>query len=320
MYKLIEVSKRFKKAIYAPSRQCKARVRFEILDTEAFKDNSKMVSSESVISRKEQLTNKIRQMSSRFAVLEKDYLKLDGTFVLPPLLAEDDYELGWWSDNLCDSKGYFNPYETLEFTFTEEHSSMGLTIYFDTLNDEYATDFDVDVYDLANELIVHNAVVNNADSRYIYMNRLANYAKIIITIKKWSTGFRRAKIVEVDFGVIKEYTGDNLIKLNMLQELKTTSDTIPAGEFKFIIDNSSKEFNMLNPQGFYEFLQQGQECFTEVGVETEKGIEFVQLGKHYLKDWQSDEGALTTTFIARDIIDNLSGVEIENKIARNISL
>lgn len=319
---MIQVSNKYKKSVYALSRTTKAKVRFEILDTEAFKDNLKTVSSEAIISRKGQLTNKIRTMTGKYATFEKDYLKLDGSFVLSPKTNEvEQAELGWWSGDLCDGNGVFNPYQTIEFNFNEEHSSMGLTLYFDTHNKEYATEFDIDVYGATEEVIKQESIVNNSDSRYIYVSQLENYKRIVITIKKWSKGHRRAKVVEVDFGVIKEYEDNSLIRLNILQELKNTSETLPSDELRFTVDNSSKEFNVLNPNGFYEFLQQGQECFAEIGVELDNGeVEYVQVGKYYLKQWQSDEGTLTTTFTARNILDSLSNTEIENSMVRAVTL
>ncbi|MBU3208683.1 hypothetical protein KPL28_03405 [Clostridium algidicarnis] len=318
---MLEVSSKFKKAVYAPARTCSAKVRFEILDTTAFNDNTKTVSSEAAISRKDQLTNKVRSMTNKYAVFEKDYLKLDGSFIIPPKPSEMiDSELGWWSDNLCDGEGVFNPHEVLEFNFTNGHSSAGMTIYFDILNNEYATNFDIDVYGTTG-LIKHYSIVNNTDSRYIYISQLSDYKRIAITIKKWSKGYRRVKITEVDFGIIKEYTDSNLIKLNVLQEINTTSSTLPSDELKFTVDNSNREFNVLNPTGFYAYLQQGQECFVDIGVMLEdETIEYIPIGKHYLKQWQSDEGTLTTTFTARDVIDRLSNTEVENNIARNITL
>lgn len=322
MYKLIQVSNKFKKAVYALARATKAKVRFEILDTNAFKNNIKVVTGEAVISRKEQLTNKIRVMSSKYATLEKDYFKLDSSFLLPPRANElESAELGWWSNNLCDSNGLFTPFQVIEFYFSTEYSSMGLTLYFDILNNEYATEFDIDVYSATNELFKHDSMIGNTDSRYIYISQLSNYKKIVITIKKWSKAYRRAKVVEVDFGVIKEYEDNNLIRMNILQELNSTSQTLPAAELKFTVDNSNREFNVLNPNGFYEFLQQGQECLAEIGVELDNGdVEYVQVGKYFLKQWQSDEGSLTTTFTVRDILDSLSNNEIENTFERNINL
>ena len=319
---MIPVSSKFKKAVYAPTRTAKAKIRFEILDLTAFKDNAKTVSSEAVISRKEQLTNKIRSMSGKFAVFEKDYLKLDGSFIIPPKPNEMiNGELGWWSNSLCDDNGAFNPYQVLEFNFSKEHSSAGLTLHFDILNNEYPVEFDIDVYGTAGELIKHDSIVNNNKSIYVYIAQLSNYKKIIITIKKWCKGYRRSKVVEIDFGIIKEYEDSDLIKVNVLQELNPTSSTFPADELKFTVDNSTKEFNILNPQGFYNFLKEGQECFVDMGVELESGeVEYAQVGKYYLKLWQSDEGALTTTFTARDILDSLSNTEVENTSTRDITL
>lgn len=319
---MIQTSDEFKKAVYAPSRMIKAKVRFEILDTGAFRDNTKVVTSEAVISHTSQLTNKIRKMSSNYTVLEKDYLKLDGSFVLPPHANEMvNSELGWWSNILCDNSGIFTPYQVLEFDFTKEHSSMGLTIYFDILNNEYASDFDIDVFGTSGNTIKHEAITNNTNSRYIYISQLSNYVKITITIKKWCKPYRRAKVVEVDFGIIKEYDGSTLINMNLLQEVDTTSGTVPADEFKFTVDNSSKEFNVLNPKGFYKFLQQGQEVFAEMGAELDNGeVEFIQAGKYFLKEWQSDEGTLTATFTARDILDSLSDTEVENTAVKNTTL
>ncbi|WP_102400213.1 hypothetical protein [Haloimpatiens massiliensis] len=318
---MITVSKEFKKAVYAPTRSCKAKIRFEILDITAFKDNTKTVSSEASISRKDQLTNKIRKMSNKYAVFEKDYLKLDGSFIIPPKTNEMlDTELGWWSNALSDVNGIFNPYQVLEFNFSQEHSSAGITLYFDMLSSEYATNFDIDVYG-ATGLIKHDSIVNNYNSVYVYISQLSNYKRIVITIKKWCKGYRRVKITEVDFGIIKEYTDSNLIKMNVLQELNPTSSALPADELKFTIDNSNKEFNVLNPSGFYNFLKEGQECFPEIGVELESGeIEYIPVGKFYLKNWQSDEGTLTTTFTARDILDSLSNDEIENANTRDTTL
>ena len=318
---MIKVSKNFKEAVYAPTRKTTAKVSFEILDNEAYNDNTSTVTSEAPISRKNQLTNKIRNMNHKYATFERDYFKLDGSFYIPPKPHEGDSELGWWSGDICDEEGNFSPYQVLEFNFTEEHNSMGLTITFDVLANEYASDFDIEVYRLDGTLIHKETVIDNDKATYVLVKGLDNYGKIVITIKKWAKPFRRVKITEVDFGIIQEYNDDNLIKMNVLQEIDPISSTLPADEIRFAVDNSDKSFNVLNPEGFYRFLQQGQECFAEIGVELKNGtIEYVPIGKFYLREWQSDEGTLTTTFTARDILDSLSNVEIENNVARDITL
>ncbi|WP_438312212.1 hypothetical protein [Sporosarcina sp. FA9] len=309
---MIEVSPEFKQAVYSPIRKTAAKVSFEILDNEAYEDNTSVVSSEAEISRKDQLTNKIRSMSHKYATFEQDYFKLDGSFRIPPRPEEDDNELGWWSDELCGADGIFAVPQTAEFTFLEEHNSMGLTIHFDEKTKEYASDFDIDVYDLNNSLIAHTSVVNNTRTTYVWIHGLDNYGKIVVTIKKWAMPFRRARIVEIDFGIIKEYEGDKLIKVNLIEQMNVVGDTLPANEIKFTIDNSSREFNILNPDGFYRFLKDRQELSLSIGVEiSDDDFEYINIEKYFLTDWQSDEGALTSTFTARNILELLEQKEYE---------
>lgn len=307
---MIKVSRQFKEAVYAPTRRTTAKVSFEILDNEAYNDNTSTVTSEAPISRKDQVTNKIRNMSHKYATFERDYFRLDGSFYIPPKPNEGDSELSWWSGDICDEEGIFNPYQVLEFNFTEEHNSMGLTITFDTMANEYAKDFDIEVYRLDDTLIYKEEVIGNDKATYVMVHGLDNYGKIRLIIKKWAKPYRRARVTEVDFGVIKDYEDDKLIKLNIIEEMNIISDKIPSNEIRFTIDNSSKEFNILNPEGFYRFLKERQEVKASIGVEvTENEFEFIPMGKFYLTDWQSDEGALTTTFIARDIFELLENKE-----------
>ncbi len=318
---MIEVSQAYKQAIYAPTRKTTAKVTFEILDNEAYDDNTSFVTGEAPISRKSQLTNKVRTMTHKYATFERDYWKLDGSFYIPPLPGEDDSELGWWSDAICNADGVFSPHQIVEFTFGEEHNSMGITITFDPMAKEYASDFDIDVYRLDDTLIQSEQVVGNTSPVYVMIHGLDNYGKIVITIKKWAKPYRRARITEVDFGVIKEYQNDKLIKLNILEEMNIVGDNLPANELKFTVDNSSREFNILNPEGFYRFFKEWQEVLASIGIEVaEDEFEYLPFKKYYLTDWQSDEGALTTTFTARNIFEKLEQEEYEYAGVGTISL
>lgn len=309
---MMEVSNRFKQSVYEPIRKASAKVSFEILDNEAYNDNTSTVSPEALISRKEQLTNKIREMTHKYATFERDYWKLDGSFHIPPE-SEDDSELGWWSGLISDENGMFSDPQVIEFVFGESHNSMGLTITFDPLTNEYASDFDIDVYNESDILTNHISVTSNTENMYVWKEGLDHYKRIVITIKKWAKPFRRARVTEVDFGIIQEYQGDKLIKLNIIEEMNVVGDTLPSNEIKFTIDNSDREFNILNPQGYYRFLKERQEINASIGIEIAEDVfEYIHFRKFYLSDWQSDEGALTTTLTARNIFDLLETKEYIN--------
>ena len=127
---MAEVSNLYKLKIYAPERTIQAKVSFEILDVEAYEDASFTVTNEAPISRLSQSINKIRTMTHKYATFERDYFKLDGSFYIPPYENEGDSELGWWSDSISDENGYYVVNPIMTFTFTEPHSSIGLTLHF----------------------------------------------------------------------------------------------------------------------------------------------------------------------------------------------
>ena len=305
------VSDNFKSAVYSTTRKTAARVRFEVLDNAAYDDiTASTVTSEASISRKDQLTNKSRSMAHRYATFEPDYWLLDGSFHLPPDDGGNE-EMGWWSGALCGADRVFSPYQVLQFSFSEQHNSMGMTITFDPMTGECAADFDITVYRGAT-VVYTLSVTGNDLPKYVLKQGLDNYDKIVVTLKKWAKPYRRVRVTEIDFGVVQDYEGDMLIKVDITEQMAVVGDTLPANEIRFTVDNSSREFNILNPEGFYRFLKERQEVFASLAVEVLPGyFEYVQGGKFYLADWQSNEGALTTTFTARDALDILEQYEYQ---------
>lgn len=325
---MVPVSKEYKREIYTQTkgRTIEARVRFEIVDDEAYKDVSTILPPTAPLSplANEQIVNRVRAIQEKYATFEKDYFKLDGSLKIPPTSQEvidNNIEIGYWSYDIANEVGVFEDSLKLEFSFAEKHNSIGLTIYFDTSNDEYATEFDVFIY--SDSTVVHEFNIrNNTKSRYTLIENLKDYNRIEVIIKEWSKPFRRCKITEIDFGVVYEYTDDELIKLNILQELDPISEKLPSDEVKFTIDSSDKLFNPLNSEGIYEFLRKGQNVFVEMRLELFHGyFEVIPVGKYYLSKWRSDEGTLTSTFTARDIFDVLGDRDVaENKVKQDITL
>lgn len=309
------VSTVFEESIYAPSRQTTAKVIFEMVDVGAYGDAFvTALTSEAAISRVKQVVDRKREISRKYATFEPDYFILDGSMSIPPKPNEGTFELGFWSEDICDETGTF-PYVTqpaVQITFSEPRSSVGLTITFDTAANEYASIFTVLVYAAGDNLIRADRIVKNTDVIYLYEKNLSNYVKIEILVEKWTKGNRRARIVEVDFGLIQEYTGKELINLNVIEEVDLIGSTVPSNELSFTLDNQSRVFDILNPQGIYAFISPKQQVRAYIGLkigEGENDYEFVSVGKYYLTEWQNNEGALTTTFTAHDIFNILETIE-----------
>lgn len=312
------VSNEYKQAIYAPIRQTKGRVTFDISDVTARGDvNDISVTQQAIISNKQQLINQKREQSINLATWEPNRFKLDGSFSFADDDMENNGELGFVSEILCNEQGAYPLNPTLIFTFNEPHSSMGITITFDPINDEYATEFMINAYDSFNNLILTEHVEDNDLFQVATIGQFFLYEKVEIIIKKWNKPYRRCRVVEVDFGIVKVYTDNHLIKMDLVEDMDIITKTLPAGEFKFTVENSKKDFNILNPDGFHKFLQERQLVTPEVGVVIGTSTEYIRLGKFYLMDWISDEGTLTSTFTARNIIDIIASYDYENLVPKS---
>lgn len=321
---MIDVSLKYKNKIYTQNsaRHFKGEVRFELLDIDAYRDatlNRLTDDDEAPISRINQLIDKRRVMSHKYATFEKDYFKLDGSFVIPPKVDESDSKVGWWSRDLSAADRTFQVPVGFVVVFTESHNSAGLTISFSELTNEYATDFVVQVFDNNHTPIVVKHVVGNESPTYVLEDNLDNYYLIVVEILKWSHPFRRAKVTAIDFGVIKTFKDSDLISFSVIEEINVTGDSLPANELRFTVDNSDRRYNILNPEGHYRFLMERQEVWATLSLEVEpNNYETINMGKFYLKEWKSDEGALTTTFTAFDIFDILEDIMYIGNGATNL--
>lgn len=300
------VSEGFKAAILAAERQCLPRLTFEVIDRESQLNNSKSASSESVISRIDQATDGVRD-SKRYATFEPGRWPLNGSVALPPALDElPEAQVGWWSDNLCDENGIFSNPETLDIVFAQAANLIGVSITFDPAFDECAKDFALTVYDANNSEIHIENVINNRLARFVLEQGLQGVKRISVAISTWSVGYRRARVLEVDFGIVYVYGAGDMTDLNVLREVDLLSESLPAGELKYVLDNQAKRFSVFGPSGAYHGLQKRQPVKAELGAEVDGQTEFVPVGMYYLTDWASDEEAMTASFTARDRLDWLS--------------
>ena len=311
---MINVSSKYKNKVYTQdsARHFKGAVLLEFLDINAYGDatlNGLADNDEAPISRINQLIDKRRVMSHKYATFEKDYFKLDGSFVVPPKIDEGNSKVGWWSRDLCNSDGIFTTPVGFAVVFTEGHSSAGLTLSFSELTNEYATDFIIRVFDNNHTPILVKHVVDNKNTTYVLEDSLDNYYLVVVEILKWSHPFRRAKVTAIDFGIILTFRDRDLISFTVTEEINVTGDSLPANELRFTVDNSDRRYNILNPEGHYRFLMERQEVWATLSLEVEpNNYETINMGKFYLKEWKSDEGALTTTFTAFSVFDILENI------------
>lgn len=312
------VSTSYKNNIYAPSRMIKAKVAFDILDKTIEQDTTTIsVTSEFALSFAGQLMDRKRENTYNLATLELNRFKLDGSFSFADDNLANNQHVGWVSGILSDGSSVFSPYQTLTFSFGTTHTSAGITILWDPINGEHATEFDVKAYNTSNVITLTKNITGNSQAISVVEGDFANYKKIEIVIKKWSKPYQRARATEVAFGLSKVFSDDNLIKVSLIEDMDLTSGTVPLSEIKVTVDNSNREFNILNPNGLYKNLQERQNIALELGLDANGTTEYIPMGTFLLREWISEEGSMTTTFTARSFLEIMDDYEYENLTAKS---
>lgn len=200
-------------------------------------------------------------------------------------------QVGYLSSSISNSQGVFNNIPCLVFNFSQTHSSIGLSLEFD---EEYPTSLTIKYYDLSGN-VLSNETISSNKKNLVYGKSVQNYKKIEIYFNSTLHPYRRARLYSAIFGIIQTYTDEELINLNVTRETSLANENqVPVSTCEFTIDNSDKSFNIINPNGVYEFLQTKQLIKTKVGVYFDDGsVEYVDTGKYYLNEWKSD-GTLAT--------------------------
>lgn len=238
-----------------------------------------------------------------YASYEPNRSKLDGSFALLPSAPYGD--VGWWSSQLSDASTREFTDLKVTFQFSQNHSSVGFTIYWARITEEWAEDFDIVYYDESGVVLETVSVTGNTETLYVSEIGVANYRKIELLIYKWSTAGRRARIIEVEFGIIKEYSRrlQNLSEASVSEVLDRSNLKIISRKLDFRIDNTNDVYNMLNPTGIYQYLQQNQEIEAYAGFKIGGTVEYVPMGIYFLSSWETTETGLFATFTAYDILE-----------------
>ncbi len=291
---------------YPDQRWTNIKIDFKVVDTDANMDATIATTTEAAISKKEQTVDESDGMTDKIGTLEDMYFLLDGTFTFPD--EEDNGQVGWWSSGISDATGAFSTPEVLTFTFTKDHSSVGFTVNFDDKTGEIAEDFTIEVFNSSLVLMDSISVVGNTLVKYEADLPVDGYRSIAMTVTKTSNPYRRVRISEFVFGIVKPFDGSNLVDVSLLYSVDRIQDSQPSHEAVITIDNSNHEYNFINPASIYRYLQEGQTINVKMEI-GQTSTETVNMGTFYYTEATAADGGMTAKITANDklfLLDNSS--------------
>jgi hypothetical protein len=260
-------------------------------------------------------------MGQKFTTLERDFWILDGTF---PLMEAEDvkkYQSGYWSDSISDANGDFAVPPTLVFSWEHNRSSIGFTIFFDDKSGEYPSRFMVRSFDYAGQITAEGVFENDGISRLVEF-QAPDYRHLAIYFLKTKNPYRRVRVTEVVFGLVKYFDDNNISNATLIQEVSLASENLPVTEFTFTTDNSDRLWNIANPKGIFNFLQNYHPLDVTFSINGEN----VYMGAFYFNNVTAEDNALTAKINCADKIywlDNavFTGTTTANRtLADTISL
>lgn len=143
-----------------------------------------------------QVTDGIYEPSGLFLSLD-GYSVLDGSYTFAPSTIEDG-EMGWWGFKLSDANGNFSvPYPTLNIKCFPKIVS-DLKVNGDIARYEYPVNFDVNVYDIDNNIIGSTSIIDNTlvERDILITETLPTAVRIELIVKKWNLPNAQVKILE----------------------------------------------------------------------------------------------------------------------------
>lgn len=281
---------------YRPVRHVGIGIKLSVIDMTARPGASAVVSSVGTLDMPGQTFDEVTDVSGKYATLEPDYWALDGSFSYVP----DDLQtvqVGWWDSVLSNGDGNFETPPWVRYNFSGPVSTIGWGLYFDEAGNQYPTRVRVTVYGSDGGVIAVQEF--EGDSPVLYMPyQLADYYAVRFDFLSTSEPYRRIRLIEAEFGLSEILDANTIGKASFSYGVDLVSDAIPSRQLEFTFDNSDKKYNLLDPAGIYEYLQEGQRISANLIIDGEK----VFMGSFYFTSASADSNVLVPRIQANDVI------------------
>lgn len=251
---------------------------------------------------------------NKYGTLESEQWLMDGSFSFFPEVPEQ-YFWGLWSTTQSDKNGVFADPPVLDITFTQDHSSSGLTLHFYIPTDDWASRIKIQWFSQDGGLISTALFYPDAVDYYC-AKKVENYRRIRIHFLETNHPGRYLKLAGIDYGVYLHFSGHEIVEAHVLEECDPLSSEISINTLNVSLYNKEGRFSILNPEGYFDVLQHKQKFTVWEDVKQDArstGSVSYCMGTFYLSDW-SNSGDTLADFSAVDAIGLLDGAPFDGGI------
>lgn len=247
---------------------------------------------------------------TQYSTLEQNFWLLDGSRTVLPNTSTPLNETHFISNNVGNISYDINPTLTVTFPIEREITIPSITVTFDKENNEYARDFNVYVFK-GTTLKETIEVRDNTKVSAVAKSSLVDYDKVVVVVLSWCLPNRRVRVSEILMGQRQVYDKSTLMSYSHKQDVDPICATLPTYEIKFAVDNTDNTFNPDNEDGLYPYIVRQQELDLKYGFKIRNSIEWINIGKYYLSEWDTPQNGIEATFTARDLLEFMRGNYLE---------
>lgn len=292
---MITKSPAYEAAINANTRMTDFAAQFAFVPPGAVEGSSVTTSSAASYSDASQVNNNITQMGAFWQNFGDWVLDGNGHII------DGVGEMGFWSDSLSAADNSVAGCY-LEYTMDDEYDLIGITIAFDTVADEYATDFDVEYYDSGNSLITSTNVSGNTDAIAVVDLIGSSVVTVKVVINEWCLPNARPRVAEINPGQIYTFDLNNSYAITASNLVKPFSNSFEVGELSVEFDNSDHKFDFLNPTGVFYYLRQRMQVTSQIGLNIGGSYDWTNSGDRYLFEIPNDEQVQSAALVCRPAV------------------
>lgn len=284
------------------------RITFSNVDTTAATDGEWESNGAASISEFETV-DYAYQYGDTYVSLELNRWALDGKSLLVP--TGEDVQDGFISSLMSDAEGNFTTPPVITREFSLKHIFPGLTLTFDTRQQEWPLEVTADFY--LNGAVVDTQTVSITSVQTTISTTATKVDKVTITFDR-CLPYRRPRLENVLYGLNVQFVNKDIVSTQQKHDVDPLSRRLPTETMQFTILDYEHKYDPDNPAGFYAYVDKNSPIEIQFGYELPDGsVEWIKPDNYVLNAKPSAQNN-QATFNGTGLIGSLTGTFYKSKL------
>lgn len=249
------------------------------------------------------------QYGDTYVSLELNRWALDGKSLLVP--TGEDVQDGFISSLMSDAEGNFTTPPVITREFSLKHIFPGLTLTFDTRQQEWPLEVTADFY--LNGSVVDTQTVSITSVQTTISTTATEVDKVTITFDR-CLPYRRPRLENVLYGLNVQFVNKDIVSTQQKHDVDPLSRRLPTETMQFTILDYEHKYDPDNPAGIYAYVDKNSPIEIQFGYELPDGsVEWLKPDNYMLNAKPSAQNN-QATFNGTGLIGSLTGTFHKSKL------